>query len=266
MELASTHQTFHVDVNLIYPDDEFNCRGIIDPQLLGTLASSIHDTGLQIPVIVWPQSNLPNGCQYLLVAGYRRFIACTKLLRHRTILATIRPDLTHETAKQLNFTENLERKDLSILQEAKALQASFPDVEAPVIAKTLNRSFRWVNLRRMLLELPVEVQEAADHGEILVNDIEVIHSIPQRFQLELLAKVLNSRAAGNRVQTVKYKTSTGKKAAIKPSQKKLKEMLLFFQRRGYRGVVLKIIKYAMGLITHEELQQHVIDNPKERIR
>lgn len=267
MELANTHQTYHVEVGQIHPDDEFNCRGTIDPQQLTSLAASIHDCGLQIPVILWPQEGLPKGKKYLLVAGYRRFIACSKLLNQKTILATVRTDLTDETARVLNFTENLERKDLSVLEEAKSILIAFPDQPVKTIAKALNRSMRWVNERRILMELSVDVHDAVAKDHIKLSDAMIIHGLPPRCRKEGLAQIIAARASGKTIDKVKkQERHTKRRMIVRPSVKSISKMLLHFQQLGYRGVVLKIFLYVLGRMTDEELIQYLEDNPTGRVR
>ena len=63
----------------------------------------------------------PAACDYRLLAGHRRFQAIKTFLKWHCIPAMIHAGLSDREARMLNFCENLERKDLNILEEARRL-------------------------------------------------------------------------------------------------------------------------------------------------
>jgi len=148
---------------LILFDEDFNCRGHIAPMDVTDLANSIKEQGLIQPVVVVPLTG-PRAIEhpdkkYLLVAGYRRFTAF-RINESTAIPAVIREDMADETtARFFNLSENLQRKDLNILQEAKALaKLEALGVTETVAARKLNMGRGWVQVRYMVLRLPEEVQ------------------------------------------------------------------------------------------------------------
>ena len=79
---------------------------------------------------------------------------------------------TDYQARLLNFTENLERKDLNMLQEAIAKRL-YPDgVSLRQANKELHRPTKWIAARFRLLDLPVEIQEMAANGLLSQVSIE----------------------------------------------------------------------------------------------
>src|SRR5690348_11843059 len=76
------NKVYQVPMNEIFADDEFNCRGVIDPMTVIDLANDIRDKektrgegmGLIEPITLQPWSKEP-GKKYRIVAGYRRFKA-----------------------------------------------------------------------------------------------------------------------------------------------------------------------------------------------
>jgi ParB/RepB/Spo0J family partition protein len=259
MEPASTHVTYHVETALIYPDEVWNCRDRVQPMHLADLASSIQDNGLQIPVIVWPTEGLPNGCRFLLVAGYRRFFACTTLLRHTSILATVRTDLTVETARILNFTENLERKNLNILEEAKAIAISFPrKTTQQEIGRKLNRTPVWVRVRQQLLKLPEEAQHAAASGIFTAEDIKLVYSTPVPNRRHLTEQIIAARKEGRTM--IRISNNPAQRAlAVKPKVDDIKELMLYLIERSLAGLATKVLLYTIGKMSLEELHTY-IDN------
>lgn len=259
MEPASTHVTYHIDTSLIYADEEWNCRGKIQPMHLADLASSIQLHGLQIPIIVWQKDDLPNGCKFLLVAGYRRYFACTVLLRQTNILAIVRTDLTEETARILNFTENLERKDLNILEEAKAIALAFPKpIRVSAVSRALNRSRSWIKSRLLLLELPEEAQQAAVDGLFLADDIYLAHSTAPQYRKYLVAQIIEARKEGKALVSI-FDKKGGRRLAVKPKVKDMQNLMLYLLEKHLKGLATKVLLYALGRLTFEEICAY-IDN------
>jgi ParB/RepB/Spo0J family partition protein len=256
MEVADTHITYHIDTSLIYADEVFNCRGKIEPYHLTDLASSIKVHGLQIPIIIWPKEGLPNGCKFLLVAGYRRFLACTTILRQTTILATVRTDLTDQTARILNFTENLERKNLNILEEAKAIQLGFPKrMPMTEIGRKLNRGATWVKVRKMLLDLSETAQQAAVLGLFRLEDIKLVHGMRPCFRPHAIEQIIEARRSGRTI--VHHKTLTRKNRRSRPAEVELKEMLLYLVEHRLSGLATKLIMYMLGMMSKEEIYTYI---------
>ena len=80
------------------------------------LAASIKAHGLVQPITV--RANLDAGEDtplYLLVAGERRLRATRDVLKRGAIAAIIRHDLTDDTAGEATVLENLQRRDLHLL-------------------------------------------------------------------------------------------------------------------------------------------------------
>jgi ParB/RepB/Spo0J family partition protein len=226
---------------------------------LADLASSIQDNGLQIPVIVWPKDNLPNGCKFLLVAGYRRFFACTTLLRHNVILSTVRTDLTEDTARSLNFTENLERQNLNILEEAKAIEIAFAQKTAQKeIARKLNRTPAWVRLRQQLLALPEEAQQAAANGIFTFDDIKLVFSTYAPYRPRLIKQIIEARKEGRSVVRVSGRHA-GRYLAVKPKVDDIRRLMFYLMDRGLAGLATKVLMYTIGKLSLEEIQTY-IDN------
>lgn len=174
----------------IYLDDSFNCRGSISVADIVDLAESIKQHGLQFPIAVQPVADipagLPEGKQFRMVAGHRRYKAF-ELLKRLTIPAMVRSGLTELQALILNLDENLNRKQLNILQEAKAVQKLYQHgLTQKDIAKKLQHPSGWVYIRFVLLKLPDEIQEEAAAGLLTQYDIKRISeasNISEQYQI-----------------------------------------------------------------------------------
>ena len=87
-------------------------RKTFDPDKLNDLAASIRERGLLQPVILRRQDD----GNYLLMAGERRLRA-SELAGIRNVPALIRED----DPLEIGLIENLQREDLSALEEAEAM-------------------------------------------------------------------------------------------------------------------------------------------------
>ncbi len=161
----------HLPVSEILKDDKFNCRGAFDIQSLETLAQSIRDSGLQTPITVMPIDQAPY--KYKIVCGHRRF-AAMKLTRAKTIPAYVR-NLSEIEAVIMNLVENIERKNLNIIEEANGLAAIFKQgLLIEDIAKRTQLGRRYVEIRLKLLCLPKKIQDLAAMDAISISDLKTI--------------------------------------------------------------------------------------------
>lgn len=171
----------NIRIDRILADDEFNCRGRITPLDVHELAMDIDRQGLIQPVTVAPLSperKVETGKDYLLVAGYRRYYAHKWHLEREEIPAVIRTDAMDEVeARFFNLSENLQRSELNICQEAKALKRLRElGVSREAAAKRTGKSPGWIQVRYMLLDLPEDIQELAAAGVLKQLDIRDLFS------------------------------------------------------------------------------------------
>ena len=104
-------------ISEIDDDPQYNSRGVIEPVDVDYLVKDIALRGQLVPIIIRPIEGGEK--KYRVVAGFSRCLAM-RVLREKKILATLK-EYNDEEAMIVNVSENLVRKDLTILQEAKAL-------------------------------------------------------------------------------------------------------------------------------------------------
>lgn len=112
IEMLSIHL---IDVSMLNP------RKIFDDKLIQELSDNIKQQGLLQPITVRPYKSMCNGesiSRYEIVCGERRFRAFTKT-GQLTIPAIVR-EMTDEEAFDAMITENLQRKDVEPMDEARA--------------------------------------------------------------------------------------------------------------------------------------------------
>jgi len=126
------------------------------------LAASIKTHGLVQPITVRANLDAGEGAPpYLLVAGERRLRAIRDVLKRRTIAAILRHDLTEDTALEATVLENLQRRDLHPMEEARGLTQlrAGRGYTVEQIAKKLGRGKEWVKDRLKLCDLPATAQD-----------------------------------------------------------------------------------------------------------
>jgi ParB family chromosome partitioning protein len=182
MSKSETLQVVDIPLVEIHADESFNCRGKIAPIDVITLAKDIERQGLIQPVVVTlynEDKQKETGFKYRLIAGFRRYTAFKLVLQRDKIPTIIREDMVDDVnARILNLVENLQRENLNILQEAKALK-NLKDVGVGEYdaAERLGKSRGWVQIRYMLLNLPEAVQKEAALGNITQQNIREVYTI-----------------------------------------------------------------------------------------
>lgn len=152
-----------VSLDSVSPPANAN-RMEMDQTDLETLARSIEQIGLINPVtVVCVGENL-----YEIVAGHRRWSAFHMLRR-----ATIPVRIIEEgelTQTEIKFAENLERADLSPIEEALALNEIYQQntLDIDQLAERMHRTRAWIEARLALLDLPDEIQQSLHKKEITI--------------------------------------------------------------------------------------------------
>ncbi|MFA7561298.1 MAG: ParB/RepB/Spo0J family partition protein [Candidatus Izemoplasmatales bacterium] len=151
-----------IDVTLdeISPNP-FQPRRHFDEKALNELADSIRMNGVLQPVIL---KKVANG--YLLVAGERRCKA-SKIAGFKTVPAIVR-DYNNQYLAELALLENIQREDLSIVEEAEAYQNAIKSLNLThlELARKIGKSRSYVSNALGILSLPADVIDEINQGNI----------------------------------------------------------------------------------------------------
>jgi ParB/RepB/Spo0J family partition protein len=252
MQRLEQYDVFDIPINDILYDASFNCRGAFTPQSVKDLADSIEQNGLQFPVIVQPR-NEADCYMWRLLAGHRRFVAINTFLKWPRIPASIRRNLTEHQARLINLTENLDRRDLNVLEEAKAIRALWPaGVSQRVAAKELKRPTRWVQARLWLLDMPDEVQAMAATGLLSAVNIEVIHGhkTPEA-QIKVAETIV---AAKKRGKTKFLGDEFRRRFRHVRTKGQINQMITNMLNQGIEGLAPRSLAWAAGYIKDADLE------------
>jgi ParB family chromosome partitioning protein len=155
-----------VSIEAIVPNPH-QPRTVFDPQALEELAASIRELGLIQPLIVQQMGgDGTRPAQYQIVTGERRWRAARLAgLQHLDVIVK---DVTPLEMLELALVENIQRADLSAIEEAHAYQqlAEQFGLTQERIAARVGRSRVSVTNTMRLLRLPPEIQEAVSNNEL----------------------------------------------------------------------------------------------------
>ena len=136
-------------------------RTFLDPVRLGELAASIQESGMVQPILV-----RRSGGRYQIIAGERRWRAAQQL-GLSTVPVTIR-DVPDDRLLELALVENIQREELSPLEEALAFQRLQEELKLTQeeVARKVGRDRSTVANALRLLRLPREVRELLASGAL----------------------------------------------------------------------------------------------------
>ena len=181
------------EVVQLYLDDiipnRFQPREVFDENALKELAVSIKEHGVIQPIIV---RNV-NG-KYEIIAGERRYKASA--LAGLTKIPAIIRDLDDKESSKVALLENLQRKNLNPIEEARTYQKilEIDEMTQEELAKTMGKSQSAVANKIRLLSLPEEIQEALLKEQISERHARTLLNIPDaKKQKEMLKKVIDTK-------------------------------------------------------------------------
>jgi ParB/RepB/Spo0J family partition protein len=257
------YDVFGIAANKLYVDNDFNCRGEFTLQSCQELANSIRDRGLDIPLIVQPAEDvaggLPAGYDWRLIAGFRREKAMRVFLKLETYPCVIRRGLSEQEAHDLNFMENLERRDLTMFEEAMWITKRYPNgVTLRQASRDLKRPSRWVHTRLRLLKLPASVQKQAATGLLSDVNIEAICQLETpREQIAAAKKIVQARRKyGKNVPLAKLGLAT-RSFQYRKSKEEISKLISKMLEAGITGLAPRVASWCAGYIDDAEINEEI---------
>ena len=259
MKRLEQYDVFSLPVSQIHFDADFNCRGQFTLQSVEELAQSIDELGLQLPVVVQPIEEVEglehDGFRWRLIAGHRRFRAVTTFLKWTEIPATVWHGITDRQARLFNFTENLERQDLNVLEEARALGRLFPNgTSLREAARELKRHTRWVQARFRLLKLPEKIQIKVAVGTLSLVDVEVLSQFnsPEE-QIRAATEMASVKRHGRKPSEGR----AGRKFRYRKTKAQINRMIATLMDHGLDGLTTRALAWAAGSIGDDEFHKDI---------
>ena len=181
------------EVVYLYLDDiipnRFQPREVFDERPLKELAVSIKEHGVIQPIIVRKVND-----KYEIIAGERRYKASA--LAGLTKIPAIIRDLDDKETSKVALLENLQRKNLNPLEEARTYQKilEIDEMTQEELAKTMGKSQSAVSNKLRLLSLCDEVQQALLKEEISERHARALLSVEDiEEQKKLLKEIIENK-------------------------------------------------------------------------
>jgi ParB family chromosome partitioning protein len=198
---------------------------------LGDLAdlASIADIQLQPAVVVstvayralYPDAHIAT--RYVVINGCRRLAAAEKYGRDSLDIVVndaIARDRT--TLICAAITENVDRQDFDVLEEARAVEALVKECgRADVAGERLHRTESWVSQRRALLNLAPELQTALRAGELAIRHARSLARVPREQQVARWRASLDRDDANNAGECPENKPTAERKKRTPPRSRVL---------------------------------------------
>ena len=159
-------------------------RKTFDESALQELAQSIRQSGVFQPIIV-RKSDVKG---YEIIAGERRFRA-SKLAEKATIPAIVR-EFDEAAMMQIAVLENLQREDLSPLEEAEAYDMLMKNLKLTQVelSERLGKSRPYIANHLRLLMLPESVKELLQTEQLSMGQARTLLGLKEREQIIEIAE------------------------------------------------------------------------------
>lgn len=202
-------------------------RKNFDEENLKDLSDSIRKNGVFQPIIVRKSSVMG----YEIIAGERRFRA-SKLAGKDLIPAIVRA-IDDEQMMEVAVLENLQREDLSPLEEAEAYSTLMKNLKITQseLSERLGKSRPYIANYLRLLDLPREVKAFVQDGKLSMGQARTLLALKDKDKLvELAKRTVKENYTVRQLEQI-VNDMNGKKKVKKDRKKKLSPYLLQSQDR-----------------------------------
>ena len=218
-------------------------RRRIDEGRIAELSESISEMGIIQPLLVRRLEDHPDAPNaYEIVAGERRWRAAQRARLHQ--VPVIIRELNDMQALEIALVENLQRQDLSPLEEAEGYRRLMNEFShnQEALAKTIGKSRSHVANTLRLLGLPDRLKKLIDEGRLSAGHGRALLAAkdPERLADKIIKQELSVRQAEKLVQREGLEKTAGATAAAKDPdtlavERKLSELLGLRVRIDFRG-------------------------------
>lgn len=229
---------------------------------LEELADSIRQNGVLQPLLVRKV-----GSSYEIVAGERRYQAAQKAGLKE--LPVIIREISDDEVFKLALIENLQRSDLSPLEEANGYRQLIKErgLTQEELAKILSKSRSTITNTLRLLDLPEEVQRLVEEGELTAGHARAILAVPsEEGRIALAQKVVEERLSVRQTESLASMFSVSEETSERPRREPLPQSF----KRAARQIRLALdtnvkVKNVRGKnkveieFSSEEELAHIVD-------
>ncbi|SFL74559.1 chromosome partitioning protein, ParB family [Gracilibacillus orientalis] len=247
--------------------NRYQPRSIFNEEKIKELAQTLHTHGMIQPIVV--RSIDQEAEQYEIIAGERRWRAA-KSLDWEKIPAIVRNMTDKETAS-VALIENLQREELTVIEEASAYEKliEMHELTQEALAQRLGKSQSTIANKMRLLKLPEQVKQAILQKTITerhARSLIVLKS--EELQLKVLEQIIERDLNVKQTEAqIERLLSDKKKPAKKPRLKGVNKDM---------RIAMNTIRQSLDMVSdtgidletdeqdHDEYYQFTIKIPKKK--
>ncbi|HCJ31561.1 MAG TPA: chromosome partitioning protein ParB [Firmicutes bacterium] len=249
-EAKTNDQIVEIDLSELRANP-YQPRKNFDEEALNELASSIKEHGVFQPIIV--KKSIKG---YEIIAGERRFRA-SKLAGMQTIPAIVK-DFSDEEMMQIALLENLQRENLTSIEEAKAYKSIIEsmNITQDELAKKVGKSRSHVTNILGLLKLPASVQDMVLYNKLSMGHARVLSKLDNPKTIEDLAqRVITEDLSVRKLESLVYDNEEKEVKTKKSSNNEYKYMEDFLKEKLGTNVKINNNKISIKFSNVQDLNR-----------
>ncbi|MDN4494150.1 nucleoid occlusion protein [Ureibacillus aquaedulcis] len=235
----AAEEVVKIPIDKIIPN-RFQPRTVFDEEKIEELSRTIHTHGVIQPIVI----RHFEGERYEIIAGERRYRAMKKL-NWAEVPAIVR-DLSDKETASIALIENLQREELTAIEEALAYQQllELHSLTQEALAQRLGKGQSTVANKLRLLKLPQFVQEAILKREITERHARAMISLKdEELQAKLVALIKDYDWNVRQLEEYIQQLNEPKEEAAKKEKPKRKAI-----SKDIR-IALNTIKQSLSMVT-----------------
>ena len=194
----------------------FQPRKIFNEEALNELAESIKEHGIIQPIVVRKKEK-----KYEIIAGERRFRAA-KLAGLKEVPAIVK-EMTEQQMMEVAILENLQREDLTPIEEAEAYSSLIENLNftQDALAKRLGKSRPHIANHIRLLQLPEDVRKLMNEGVLSMGHGRALLGLKNKGRIaEIAQKVIAQSLNVRQLESLVHQLNEGVSHETKEKVKK----------------------------------------------
>ncbi|MGL4662399.1 MAG: ParB/RepB/Spo0J family partition protein [Culicoidibacterales bacterium] len=218
LEDVTGYDIMEVEVSKIRPNP-YQPRKHFKEEALQELAQSIRTQGVFQPLIVRKSVK-----GYDLLAGERRLRA-SKIAGLKTVPVIIK-DYTEAEMMEIALLENLQREDLSAIEESKAYKQLMENLHLTQeeLSARVGKSRSHISNTLRLLQLPENIQNAIETGKITMGHAKVLVTVEnEKIMNQIVDLIIEEHLSVREVEHLVQNIRTGTPSPIKKAKKQVKK-------------------------------------------
>ena len=215
-ESASNEEVVEISLKELRPNP-YQPRKVFNEEALNELAASIKEHGVFQPIIV--KKSIKG---YEIIAGERRYRA-SLLAGKETIPAIVR-DFSEEQMMEVALLENLQREDLTSIEEAYAYKNMLEklNLTQEELATKVGKSRSHITNILGLIRLPKQVQTMVANQSISMGHARILSKIEDEEKIiELANKIIEEKLSVRDIENIVNGSNIEKKVKIERKPKEI---------------------------------------------